>query len=358
MLRRLGLTLYSSGDDYYAALAADLRNARTHIRLECYIYASDEVGSPLLEILIERARAGCRVQLRIDGFGSHDVFDSDWEEPLRQAGVELEWCRRWSWRQPFQYHRRNHRKLVVIDDQCFYLGGFNIQRECSQRAVGAAHWRDTQLRVTGPLVTSAATAFDQYQARQRWWRRPGPDRADLGYLVPNLGLRRRFLLYRLYRRRIAAARQRLWVTTPYFVPPASLQRALVKAAKRGVDVRVLVPRRIDIALVQWASRAAYARLLRGGVKVYEYLPRMLHAKIVQIDDDWVAIGTANMDYRSLFINDELVLVLRRAEAGDALADHYQQDLALSEQICASGWSRRPWLGWLAELIGWLARRWL
>lgn len=152
--------------------------------------------------------------------------------------------------------------------------------------------------------------------------------------------------------------KRLWVTTPYFVPPAPLQRALVKAARRGVDVRVLVPKRIDIAIVQWASRAAYAGLLRGGVKVFEYRPRMLHAKVLQIDNDWATVGTANMDYRSFFINDELVLVLNNPPVCATLAKQFNSDLEQSEQVCGSKWSQRPWLSWVAEFIGWCLRRWL
>ena len=357
-LDRHGLRLYHEGDAYYDALHADLAQAQQEIRWECYILASDEVGMPLLQTLMARSRAGCRVQLRIDAFGSHDVFDERLQQALTDSGIELSWCRRWSWRQPLTYHRRNHRKLVVIDQRCFYLGGYNLHRESSRRSVGEKRWRDTHLRVSGALVEDATRAFEAYGSPRRWWRRWRQRRTGLGYLLPNLGLRRRFLLYRLYRRRINAARQRVWVTTPYFVPPTPLQRVLVKAAKRGVDVRVLVPRRIDIELVQWASRAAYARLLRGGVRVFEYLPRMLHAKVLQVDADWATVGTANMDYRSLFINDELVLVLREPDACAALADQFVADLELAEEVNGSGWSRRPWLAWLAELIGWWARRWL
>jgi len=352
------MQLYDSGDAFYAALLRDLSQALAHVRLESYIFASDEVGRPIVNALMACARRGCTVQLRIDSFGSHDVFDAALERDLLAEGVELEWCRRWSWRRPWAYQRRNHRKLAVIDERCFYLGGYNIHRECSEEIVGRRHWRDTQVRVSGPLVTHAINAFDAYQSSRRWWRHTRQRPRLSNYLMPNLGLRRRFVLYRLYRRRMLEARKRLWVTTPYFVPPAPLQRALVKAAGRGVDVRVLVPKRIDIGVVQWASRAAYARLLRGGVRVYEYLPRMLHAKVLQIDDDWATVGTANMDYRSLFINDELVLVLNDRPVCAALAQQFNSDLQQSEEVYGSRWSERPWLSWVAELIGWCLRRWL
>lgn len=348
---------FIEGDELYASMLADIRAARETVRLETYIYAADEVGHTFAQALIERAAAGCQVRLRIDALGSFDTMDNDLAGQLQRGGVRLEWCRRWSWRRPLEFHRRNHRKLLIVDRHCCYLGGFNLHRECSRRAFGDERWRDTHVRISGALVDHAIAAFDEYDRmplRRTSWREL---RSADGYLVPNLGLARRFLLHRLLRRLFRGAKTRIWLATPYFVPPAGIQRALVHAARRGVDVRVLLPRRGDVVMAQWASRAAYARLLRGGVRIHEYLPRMLHAKTALIDAHWSMVGTANLDYRSLFINDELVLLSAQPALNAGLVEDFEADLAQSEQITAST-RRRFGLAWISELIGWLARRWL
>ena len=352
------LQRFIEGDELYAAMLADIRTARRSVRLETYIYAADEIGHAFAQALVERAGAGCDVRLRIDALGSYDTMDAALATGLRQGGVQLEWCRRWNWRRPFEFHRRNHRKLLIVDGHCCYLGGFNLHRQCSMRAFGDTRWRDTHVRIGGTLVDHAIAAFDEYDRlplRRTSWR---DLRSADGYLVPNLGLARRFLLHRLLRRLFRGAQQRIWLTTPYFVPPGSIQRALVHAARRGVDVRVLVPRRSDVIMAQWASRAAYARLLAGGVRIYEYLPRMLHAKTALIDAQWSMVGTANLDYRSLFINDELVLLSAQPALNAGLVEDFETDLAQSEEIAASTRPRRFGLAWISELIGWMARRWL
>jgi len=349
---------FVEGDTLYAAMLDDIRRASSQVRMETYIYAADEIGQAFAAALIERARAGCRVQLRIDAVGSYDTMSAELAAKLLAGGVCLEWCRRWNWRRPLEFHRRNHRKLLVVDAHCCYLGGFNLDRQASRQYFGPARWRDTHVRLTGSLVARAIEAFDEYgqlPTRRRPWRQL---RGAEGYLVPNLGLRRRFLLNRLLGRYFRGANQRLWLATPYFVPPATIQRAMIHAVRRGADVRVLVPRRSDVRLAQWASRAAYARLLAKGVRIFEYLPRMLHAKTALIDDDWSMVGTANLDYRSLFINDELVLLSDVAALHEQLEADYLADLEESEEIHASAWSNRWGWAWVGELIGWIARRWL
>lgn len=352
------LRRFIEGDALYAAMIADIRSARSRVRMETYIYASDEVGQAFAQALIERAQAGCKVHLRIDAFGSFDTMSAALAAELTAGGVLLERCRRWKWRRPFDIHRRNHRKLLVVDQRCCYLGGFNLHRQASRKYFGDKRWRDTHVRLTGSLVLRAAEAFDEYgqlpTQRRPWHQLRGAE----GYLVPNLGLRRRFLLDRLLSRFFHGANRRLWLATPYFVPPASIKRALIRAAKRGIDVRVLVPRHNDVPLAQWASRAVYARLLAKGVRIFEYLPRMLHAKVAVIDRRWSMVGTANLDYRSLFINDEMVLLSDQSNLNQQLAEDFLHDQAQAEEITAPQWSRRFGLAWIAEMIGWMMRRWL
>jgi len=347
------ITLYVEGDELCEAMLADIAAARSDVRLESYIFASDEVGVRFAAALAAAAQAGRRVVLRADAAGSWDVFSAASEQALRLAGVQVVRSRRWSWRRPFKFQRRNHRKLLVVDETVAYLGGFNLHRQISRLAFGEARWRDTHARMEGPIVRDAVELFDSYAAR-RPRLRIAPDL----YLLPNRGLKGRMLLHRLYRVRFAHARRRIWLSTPYFVPDGASTRALMRAAKRGVDVRVLVPGKSDVRIVQWAGRAAYAPLLRAGVRIYEYQPRMMHAKTVVVDDDWATIGTSNFDYRSFFINDELNAVFGSGEIVDALARQFEQDLAESVRIESEPWQKRSWMVLPGEAIGWWARRWL
>jgi cardiolipin synthase len=349
-----GVALYTEGDALYAAMLHDIAQAHRRIRMESYIFATDEVGRPFVDALVERAQSGVAVELRIDAAGSLGMIDADVEAQLCAAGVRLERSHRWSWRRPFTVQRRNHRKLLVVDDSVAYIGGFNIHAESSRLAYGPTRWRDTHARIQGAAAHGAARAFDDYGAR-RVHRGLAVD--DV-YFLPNRGLKGRWILHRLLGMRFGLARRRIWVTTPYFVPDHATQRALARAARRGVDVRVLVPAKNDVTIVQWASRAAYTALLAAGVRLFEYRPRVLHAKTALIDDQWATIGTANMDYRSFFINDEINAVFERPDVVATLADEFERDLAESDEVRVARWQRRSWTAVVAEGIGWAARRWL
>lgn len=349
------VVLHTEGDDLYAAMLADIAAALSVVRLETYIFACDEVGQPFIDALIERARAGVRVRFRIDAAGSFGQVPRSVEARLREAGVEFRRWRRWSWREPFTLHRRNHRKLLVVDRRCVYLGGFNIHRESSLRHYGEQRWMDLHLRLTGPVVGDAALLFDHDGRLPARWR----SRSRRGArLLPNKTRRSRALLRRVFHRAFARASQRIWLTTPYFVPDSRTQRELCRAAARGVDVRVLVPAKSDVAITQWAGRAAYSRLLAAGVRIFEYRPRVLHAKAALVDQRWSTVGTANLDYRSFFINDEVNAVFEDPAFNAVLAARFLADLEQSREVRLRPWRRRRWFNWIPETIGYLARRWL
>lgn len=177
-------------------------------------------------------------------------------------------------------------------------------------------------------------------------------------LLTNHGRACRFRLCCHLKDRFKAARKRVWLTTPYFVPDSGTQRDLCRAASNGVDVRVLVPGKNDVPLVQWAARAAYSKLLTSGIRIFEYQPRVLHAKTLIVDDDWSTVGTANLDYRSLFINYELNLATDCQSLNTTLATIFENDLTESIEVRQEPWSRRPLSARMAEFIGWSARHWL
>lgn len=333
-----------------------IRGARRSIKLESYIFANDEIGRQFAAALCAQAQAGVQVRVSIDAAGSLFWGPHRLVKEMQRAGVAVHWFHRWSWRNPARYNRRNHRKLLVVDGQSGFLGGYNIHRENSRALYGERRWRDTHLGVNNQLARNLEVLFDTFW--HRWRLRYGVIRSRQGTLITNHSRYGRLLLRDLYAARFAGARERVWLTTPYFVPDSRTQRALKNAARRGVDVRVLVPRKNDVRVVQWAARAAYAALLEAGVRIYEYLPRVLHAKTIVVDGTWSSVGTANIDYRSFFLNYELTFTLRDAAFAAVLEQQFRADLQNSEQIQASSWARRAWWRRALEFIGWLGRRWL
>lgn len=351
------LRLFTEGDVLYDAMLASIAAARQTVRLESYIFADDEIGWRFADALVERARSGVDVRLHLDAAGSLFWSSRRLEQHLRRQGVKVRWFHRWNWRRPWRYNCRNHRKLLVVDAREAYLGGFNIHRENSRKVYGEARWRDTHLGLKGILAAQTADLFDAFWNGH--WRGGAPQTpvAD-SVLMSNHSRRARRQLRRLYGEFFKGARRSLYLTTPYFVPDRHTQRNIIYAARRGLDVRLLVPRKNDMRLVRWATQAAYANLLRAGVRIYEYLPRMLHAKTAVSDRTFAIVGTANLDYRSFFVNYELSLFSRDAELSSRLEDQFMKDLEEGEEISPSRWANRGWSGHFSETIGWIARRWL
>lgn len=348
--------VFSEGDELYKAMLLSINNAKECIRLETYIFANDIVGNQFCDALVERARAGISVRIHIDAAGSLFWFSRKMENYLRSSGVQLRWFHRWSWRKPWRYNRRNHRKLLIIDDSIAYLGGFNIHRECSRNYYGDIRWRDTHVSFDGLLVTTAAQIFDEFW-RGNLYHLPKQEYSG-SQLLHNHTLKCRYRLRCAFAEAFSNARQTIYLTTPYLVPDRHILKCLRDAAERGIDVRLLVPRRSDVQIARWAARYTYTSLLGSDVKIYEYLPRVLHAKTLVIDGSWSMIGTANLDYRSFFTNYELNLASTNAELSSRLNELFIKDLQSSERIGFEFWKGRPWVYHIAEYLANLIRHWL
>jgi cardiolipin synthase len=349
--------LFTDGDTLYDDMLASIVSARDHVLLESYIFADDEIGRRFAAALAAATSRGVVVRLHLDAAGSLFWHSRRLTKQLRRAGVQLRWFHRWDWRHPWRYNRRNHRKLLVIDAHCAYVGGFNIHRENSRRLYGEHCWRDTHVKLVGPLAGEAMQLFGQFwigRKRRAVTRSLGA--GDL--LLSNYTRGARRLLNGSFSSMLTHAKSTIFITTPYFVPQLRIRRQIVDAAARGVDVRLLVPFKSDVRLAQWAARAVYAALLARGVRIYEYQPRLLHAKSMVVDSSYATVGTANIDYRSFFLNYELNLFSRNPRLCHDLQNVFLADLAHSKEIHAERWSKRPWIDKLAELIGWMARRWL
>lgn len=330
--------------------------ARHTIRLEVYIFADDEIGWRFADALAAQADRGIDVLVHIDAAGSLFRMSRTLPRHLRKHGVKVHWYHKIGF-SPVRYNRRNHRKLLIVDAGVAFLGGLNLHRENSLRLFGPKRWRDTHFALRGPLVEEAIGLFDAL-----WHHQREPSSRMIGLhetaLITNRPRRWKHLLRRLYQSAFANASSKIYLTTPYLVPDLRTQRGMMRAARRGVDVRLLVPRKNDSRLAQWAARAAYERLLRQGVRLFEYLPRVLHAKTTVVDGSWSTVGTANIDYRSFFLNYELNLVTADRTLALTLEEQFLRDLQESEEVCLDRWMRRGWPDRVLEFIGWLGRRWL
>lgn len=349
--------LFFEGDELYGAMLRSIADARHSVWMECYLFAADEIGWMFVQALSERAQAGVDVRVHLDAAGALWRTSDAMVEQLRAQGVSVKWFHRWSWRHPWRYNRRNHRKLLVVDGVRAYVGGFNVHRESARSIVGERRWRDTHAVVEGTLAARAAALFEMFWKGLRE-RSRAPCRVDLPALLPNHSRRCRQRIRCLYADWLAEARWRVRLTTPYFVPDLHLLRRLVAAARRGVLVELLVPAHSDVVLAQWAARAFYGRLIRAGVHVHEYLPRMLHAKTLVVDGTRALVGTANLDYRSFHLNHELLLATGDADACARLDRQFDEDLAQSMRITRQRWDLRSWTHRVREHIGHAARRWL
>lgn len=356
-----GLKLFTEGDELYAAMLGAIDGAGQELRMESFIFAADEVGRRFAAALAARARAGVRVRLHLDQFGADFPAFRSLQDELQQAGVAFRWYHPFRWRHPLEYRQRNHRKLLVVDERCAFLGGFNIRRLNSRALSGETRQRDTHVGVTaGELVRAAAGLFDAV-----WDNAPLPPAEDIpddpsgvqgALLVPSYSRRCAWRLACLHAGMILESSRQVLVTSPYFGPGTIVEEAMRAAAGRGIDVRLLLPRRGDPPAAGWASRAAYEPLLASGVRIFEYLPRKLHAKSMALDTDWAVVGSANLDYLSLFVNHELVLMARDRQLAEGLRSQYERDLEHAREVSLPQWRRRGPCERGLERLGRIARR--
>ena len=317
----IALRLLVDGAATYDALLADVGRAQHHIHLEYYIYAADDTGTALRDALVERARAGVAVRLLLDAVGSAKC-PRRFFTPLLEAGGELAWFHPMRfgriWKRPW-VNLRSHRKIVVIDGRIGFTGGINITDEENERVRSDAY-RDLHVRLEGDAVRSLQLVFVEDWAYATGTREFISSVAKAMPLAQGGLIQAQVLtsgpdspweaIHRLHVGAIHAARQRVWLVTPYFVPGSAAMMALTSAALGGLDVRLLVPRVSDSRLVTLAARSYFDDLMAAGVKVYEYGPRMLHTKALLVDDDVVIIGSANFDARSFRLNFEVSVLFR------------------------------------------------
>lgn len=332
-----------SGRQFLRRLLAAIRRARQSVRLESYIFAPDLTGRLVTEALINAARRGVKVRVLVDALGS-DTLPAGFWTPLLSAGGEV---REFN---PIEFRRlpiRNHRKVIVIDDRHAGVGGFNVADEYTGDGLTTG-WADAGLAVSGPLASALAQEFDRTWAGagqpKKWFERLRRGQRPPAVVVsPELALLlngpgRSLSAFQYWLREDFRTANRIEIASAYFLPTFRQRQLLRGAARRGATVRIIVPGKTDVALSQQAARHLYGGLMRAGVEIYEYEPRVFHAKLV-LADGAVYVGSSNLDTRSLHINYEVMVRVTQPEVvagGRALFETFR---AHSRRVDPTTWKR-------------------
>lgn len=369
--------LLQDGPDTYRAMLAAIQTATNHINMETYILEDDEVGQRFADALIEKQRQGIVVNLIYDSVGTIGT-PAAFLQKLEDGGVhtlEFNPVNPLVAKAGWSVNLRDHRKLLLIDGRTVFLGGINISSVYSggsfsqvskARPGGKPPWRDTDLQVDGPVVAEFQRLFIE-----TWNRQKGTPLSPANYFptlkVEGAEVMRAIgstpddafsLIYVTLISAINSAETEVLLTNAYFVPDPQLLRALIAAAERGVDVRLVLPGRSDSALVYFAGRSYYDELLRGGVKIAERRTVLLHAKTAMIDGVWSTVGSTNLDWRSFLHNQEINAVVLGKEFAERMRAAFESDQVNSESISLSQWRARSLDLRIKEVFSRLWQRWL
>lgn len=336
------------GNDTYRDMLQAIQQAKDFILLEFFIIRNDRVGAILRQSLEERAKAGVRVYVIYDEVGSHKL-PAGYLRSLKRAGVRVSSFngRRFWLSSMLRINYRNHRKLVVIDGEYAYLGSLNIGLEYTQTAQ-RPYWRDTFVNLQGPIVAQCMLSFlDDWQRatgealslKQPQSSSPGTTHCQLIPSGPDDAPVNPWQLFLL--ESAAQAQERIWLASPYFVPSEAVKEALCAAAMRGIDVRILIPRRGDNKAAQLALFTYVPDMLACGVRLLAYEPGFLHEKVCVVDSSHCSIGTANLDERSLRLNFELTLLMEDPAATARVATMLEEDMAQAGSITPAAWYKAP-----------------
>ncbi len=334
------------GDEHFRRVTDAIGGARREIAIEMYQIKPDEIGFRIARALLDAASRGVRVRLLADAWGSKR-FAREMRR-LRRGGVDARWYSPWRpWNSPM---RRTHRKLVIVDGALASVGGMNFAREFSPACCGAEAWRDVSAWFAGPVVEHFALQFEAA------WGDP-PRTSSLASTAEGIrcavvgGSDGRQGFAEAYRALVDGARHEVLIANPYFIPDPDFRGRLAAAARRGVHVMVVVPRRCDIEPFKHAARRLYGGLLRAGVTIIERQDRMVHAKVAVVDRELAAIGSANINRRSFYWNGEtLLLTDHRPVVREISSFILEEGYSAGEELTHSNWAAHPDRSPFSELL--------
>jgi cardiolipin synthase len=361
------IEVIENGDNFYQAELENMRKAQHSINIEAYIFHRGRVTDEVLAVLAERARSGVHVNLVMDSLGSLSTRKT-YFKALKDAGGRVEWYHRLRLRNWFISNNRTHREITIVDGSTAFIGGAGYADWWRFETKSEPRWRDTMVRVQGDAVRGLQGAFVENWLESSGEILDGPDYfpgldsdpGDVTGLVvcsspsSSMGSTRARVLFQTL---IAAAHKSIYITTPYFLPDRSMRKEIVRAKKRGVTVKIIVPgKHGDHALTRSSGRNAYGDLLKAGAEIYEYEASMIHAKITIVDGIWSVIGSTNLDNRSFGINDEINLAVVDSKVAARLIQDFEEDASHSRRVTLEEWSKRSIFERLMESAGWLVER--
>jgi cardiolipin synthase A/B len=344
------VTLLTDGPAFYPAMLEAIRGAKRSINMECYIFQTGKIGDQFIDALSERARNGVNVTVTVDAIGSFSLWGRQVSR-LRGAGVRLVSYQALRWHSLHRINNRTHRELVVVDGSIAFVGGAGIADWWAYPSGGRSRpWRDTMARIEGPVVAAV-----QGVAAENWLECCGEILTGRDYFpeLKAVGETTAFVVKSSPADRATASRvtfqlltegadHAVRISTPYFLPDRAFRRAFVAMAERGVKISVIVPgRHTDQRWVRLASRRMWGDLLKAGVRLFEYQPAMMHAKMLVVDELWSVLGTTNIDNRSFEHNDEVNVAMRDPAVAARLLQDYERDIADSVEVTLERWQRRP-----------------
>ena len=342
------IKLLQNGDEYFPAMLQAIRAARKTINFEAYIFYSDPVGDQFRDALCERAQSGVEVRVLLDGLGSGWRLNNSDVGLMKKAGCKFAYYHpTHSWRVD-RTNRRTHRRILVTDGKLGFTGAIGFAEKWSGHAQDKNHWRDAQMRIQGPLVHKLQAAFQEHWVKTFGEALTGADQfpalSSDGDLKAQLVSSRSFSMAPvplIQAVAFTAAQKRIWITNSYCTPTSDQVEQLVKAVQRGVDVRILLPgENNDQPLTKSAGRAAYGKMLEGGVKIFEYQPTMIHEKSMVIDGLFSMFGSSNLDARSSEINEELDVVVYDQKFGGKMEAVFEKDLRQSREYTLQEFKNR------------------
>lgn len=354
--------IFANGKLHFESLLKDINNAKHSIDLETYAFHNDHLGKEVALTLAAAALRGVAVRILVDGAGS-PLWSTSFATLLESAGAATKvfhpfpW-QLWNWSRGLvklplvlnwiylilKINFRNHRKVCLIDKKIAYIGSLNITKHHLDREDGGDAWRDTSVRLANIDLQELYNAFDA-----AWFHRTAKERLRDAFrqvrkdplIRLNYTRHRRRILYKDLLRRIRQCKKRIWITNAYFVPDNFLLKHLKDSARAGVDVRILLPKKSDVMMMPWASSTFYYHLLKAGVRIFEYIPSMLHAKSL-ILDDWMLIGSSNLNHRSILHDLEADINIATEAAKNMLEVQFLKDLTDSREVSLDSWHKlRP-----------------
>ncbi|MFJ9342277.1 phosphatidylserine/phosphatidylglycerophosphate/cardiolipin synthase family protein [Streptomyces sp. NPDC101733] len=360
------LTPLRNGDEIFAAMLAGIRGARHTVDMMTFVYWKGDIARDFARALAERAQAGVRVRLLLDGFGSR-LIDRELLDSMEEAGVVVAWFRKPLYLSPLKQNHRCHRKVLVVDEGTAFTGGVGIAEEWCGNARNEHEWRDTHVEVRGPAVDGIAAAFAQnwaechdrlFDDHDRFveHRPQGDSIVQVVRGSASFGWQDMQTLVRVM---LESAEERFRLATAYFSPDTYFIELLCATARRGVEVEILLPGpHTDKRVCQLAGQHHYEALVSCGVKIYEYQPTMMHAKIITVDRVAALVGSTNFNRRSLDHDEEVMLAVLDERFTGILDGHFDEDISASELIKEGRWKRRPPLQRARELAVQPIRRFL